>query len=109
MNISAITPFEENFYPFIINNSFEVATFESEPTFEKIINEIKGIHLKNITSTDMNVSDITLNEPSPSSEHLKYNLMQWIPLLSPVKSPQFTNNLSSMRPKGYTQLQILKW
>ena len=35
--------------------------------------------------------------------------MPCILLQSPVKSPQFTNHLSSMHPKGNTQLQIRKW
>ena len=60
---------------------------EPEPTFEKSINEIKANHLKSIASIDMNVSAITSNKPSLSSEHLKSNLMLCMLLLSPVKSP----------------------
>ena len=57
----------------------------------------------------MNVSAITSNKPSLSSEHLKYNLMPWIILKLSVISPQFTNPLSLMHPNGNTQLHIRKW
>ena len=33
-----------------MNNSFEAENFESGPTFEKIINDIKDNHLKSIAS-----------------------------------------------------------
>ena len=99
----------KNYDPLCINNSFEAATFEPEPTFEKTINDIKANHLKIITSIDINVSSITSNKPSSSFEHLKFDLMSWILLKAPEKSPQFTNHLSSMYPNGHTQLQIIKW
>ena len=94
-NPSDITSFDENFDPLFINNSFEAAKFKPEPTFGNTINEIKANHLKSITSIDMNVSAITSNKPSLSYEHIKSNLMPWILLQSPEKSPQFTNHLSS--------------
>ena len=43
-----------------------------------------------------------------SSEHLKYDIMPYILLISPGKSPQFTNHFSSIHPEGNTQLQIRK-
>ena len=109
MNISDITLFDENIEQPSMNSRVEVANFEPEPTFEKNINEIKYNYLKSITSTDTNLSAITSNKPFLSSEHLKYNIMPWILLLSPEKSPQFTKYLSSMHPKGNTELQIQKW
>ena len=51
----------------------------------KNTNEIKANHLKNITSIEMNVSDITSNKHSSYYEYLKSNLMPSIILLSPVK------------------------
>ena len=79
----ANTSFDNNFDLIRINDSFEAAKFEPEPTFEKTINEIKANHLKSIASVDMNVSSITSNKPSSSSKHLKYDLMPWILLKSP--------------------------
>ena len=58
-NPSAITSFDDNSDPLCINNIFEAAEFEPEPTFEKITNDTKSNHLKSITSIDMNVSEIT--------------------------------------------------
>ena len=58
-NLSAIKYFDGNFDPPFIKKNSEATKFEPEPTFEKTINEIKSKHLKNITSIDMNVSDIT--------------------------------------------------
>ena len=103
-NPSAIASSDENFDPLCINNSFKAEKFEPEPTFENTINEIKANHSKSITSIDMNVSPITYNKPYLSSEHLKYDIMPWIILQSPEKSPQFTNHLSSIYPNGNTQL-----
>ena len=103
-NPSDITSSEETFDPFCINNSFESAKFEPEPTFENTINEIKANRLKNITSIEMNVSAITPNKPYSSSEHIKYDIITWILLQSQEKSPQFTNHLFSMLPNGNTQL-----
>ena len=57
----------------------------------------------------MNVSDITQNKPSLSYEHLKYDLVSWIILESPEKSPQLINHLYSMSPNRNTQLKIRKW
>ena len=107
-NQSSMTSFDANFYPLFINNSFEAAKFELEPTFRKTINEIKADHLKGIASIEMNVSAITSNKPSLSSEHLKSDLMPCVLLKLPEKSAQFTNNFSSMYPNGNTQLQIRK-
>ena len=67
MNLSAITSFDENFYPLSINNSYEAEKFETEPTFENTLNNIIADNLKNITYIDMNVSAITLNKPSSYS------------------------------------------
>ena len=75
-NPSAITSFDENFYLVCINNSFEAEKIEPEPTFENTINDIKAGLFKSITSIYINVSAITSNKPSLSSEHLKSDLMQ---------------------------------
>ena len=64
MNISAITSFDKNFYSLIMNNRFEAAKFEPNPTFENTISDIKANPLKSITYIDMNISAITLNKPS---------------------------------------------
>ena len=40
------TSFDKNVYRLSLNNIFEAATFEPEPTFEKTINEIKKITWK---------------------------------------------------------------
>ena len=64
MNISAITSSDEKIDPLSMNNSFEAAKFEPEPTFENISNEITDNHLKSITSVDMNVSYITSKKTS---------------------------------------------
>ena len=106
MNISAITSFDKNLERLSMNSRNEGAKLESEPTFKETINEIKDNGLKGITYIEMNVSAITSIKPSLSSEHLKSNLIPCILLQSPVKSPQFINNLSSINPKGNTQLQI---
>ena len=74
----AITSFDNNFDLIRINNSFEAAKFEPEPTFEKTINEIRSNHLKSITSIVMNISAITYNKTYSSPENLKLNLMPWI-------------------------------
>ena len=66
-----------------MNNRFEAAKFEPEPTFENTINVIKDNHLKNITYIDMNVSAIRLEKLSLYSEHLKSDLMPCILLQSP--------------------------
>ena len=87
----------------------EASKFEPEPTFENTINDIKENYMKSIASAAMNLLAITLDKPYSSSEHLKYDLMPWILLQSPEKSPQFTKHLSLMQPKGKTQLQIRKW
>ena len=58
-----------------MNNSFEAEKFEPGPTFENTLNEIKDIHFKSIASIDMNVSYITSNKPSLSSEYIKSNIM----------------------------------
>ena len=69
MDLSAITSFLDHLKLLSNKNSFEAETFESEPTFENNINEIKSNNLKDITSIEMNVSAITSNNPSLSSEH----------------------------------------
>ena len=94
MDISAINLFDNHIEPLSMKNSFEAEKLGHEPIFENNINEIKYNHLKSITSIDMNLSDITSNKPSSSSEHLKPNIMTRILLRSPGKSPQFTNHLS---------------
>ena len=85
MNLSAITLFDKNLEQLSMNITIEVVKFKSEPTFEKTTNEIKDNHLKNITSIDMNVSSITSNKHSLSSEHLKSGIMPYILLQSPGK------------------------
>ena len=83
MDLSNITPFEDNYDPICMNKIFEAEKSEREPTFEKTINEIKSNRLKSITSIYNNVSYITSNKPSSSSEHLKSDLMSQILLQSP--------------------------
>ena len=56
----------------------------------------------------MNVSAITSKKPDLSYEHLKSDLVPWILLKLPEKSPQFNNILSSMYPDGNTKLHIVK-
>ena len=92
----------------VLNSRIEAAKFEPEATLEKTINYIKIDNLKSITSITMNLSAIALNKPSSSSEHQKSDLVPWIILQSPVRSPQFTKHLSSMHTKGKNQLQIQK-
>ena len=99
MTSEAITLFDKSSYHLSIKNRTGAEKFKLEPTFENTINEIKANHLKIITSIDMNVSAITLNKPSSSSENLKSDLILWILLQSPEKSPQFTKHLSSMHQK----------
>ena len=53
------TSFDKHFGQLIMNNRFEAAKFEPEPTFEKTINDIKNNHLKFIASATMNISSIT--------------------------------------------------
>ena len=84
-NLSAIISFDNNFDPLSMNNSFEAEKIEPEPTFEKIIIEIKANYLKIITSIDMNLSAITSNKSALSYEHLRSYLMPWIILQSPEK------------------------
>ena len=91
--------FGKNFEQVSMNSKSEAEKFESDPTFEKNINEIKYNHLKSITSIAMNISAITSNKPYSFPEHLNSNLMSLILLQSPGKSPQVTKHLSSMRPK----------
>ena len=43
-----------------MNSIIEVEKFEPGPTFKNNINEIKDIHMKNIASTNMGLSSITL-------------------------------------------------
>ena len=62
--------------------------------------------MKSITSIAMSISTITSNKISSSSEHLKTDIVPWILLQPPGKSPQFTKYLSSMHPKGNTQLKF---
>ena len=101
--------FDENFEQLSMNSKIEAEKFEPKPTFEKTINDIKDNHLKSVTSIAMNILAITLNKPSSSSEHLKDDLIKWILLQSPVKSPQFTKYLDSMHRKGNNQLQTQNW
>ena len=42
-----------------MNNIFEAAKFESRPTFENNVNEIKDNYMKSIASTSKNTSAIT--------------------------------------------------
>ena len=69
-NPSDITSIEDYFDQLCINNRFESEKFEQEPTFEKTINDIKANHLKSITSIGINISAITSDKTSLSSEHL---------------------------------------
>ena len=59
MDLSYITSFDDNLKQLSMNSRFEASTFETGPTFEKTINEIKDNRLKSITSAVMNISDIT--------------------------------------------------
>ena len=95
-----LASFNKNFEQLSINSRNEVSNFETEPTFENTINEIKANHLKSITSINMNVSSITPKTLSSSYENIKSNLVSCVLLQSPGKIPQFTKHLSSMHPKG---------
>ena len=53
------TYFNNNFHHLSMNNSFEAEKFESDPTFEKNIIDIKDNHLKSIASAATNPSAIT--------------------------------------------------
>ena len=46
INLSDITSFDKKIDPLSMNNIFEAEKIEPEPTFENIINKIKGNHLK---------------------------------------------------------------
>ena len=59
MNLSALTFFDENIERLSMNSRNEVAKFETGPTFENSINDIKHNHLKTTDSTSMNISAIT--------------------------------------------------
>ena len=109
MNLSAITLFVNNIEHLIMNSRIEVAKFEPELTFEKTVNNNKDNHLKSIMSIAMNLSAITSNKPYLYSEHLKPDLVPWILLQLPGKSPQYTNHFPSMYPKGNTQLKVRIW
>ena len=61
MNVSDITSFDRKMDLLSMNNSFEAAKFEPEPTFENTINEIKASHFKSITSIDMNQLSLRTN------------------------------------------------
>ena len=65
--------------------------------------------MKSIASIDINVSDIPWKKPYLSCEDLKTDLMPWIILQSTIKSPQFTDILSSIYSNGNIQIQIRKW
>ena len=56
MSLSAITSFGRDFIQLSMNSSIEVSKFKPEQIFEKTINDIKDIHLKNIASYAMNLS-----------------------------------------------------
>ena len=104
MNLSTIISFGDIFEQLSMNIIIESAKLEPETIFENTISDIKANHLKSITSINMNVSAITPNKPSLYYEHIKLNLIPWIIRKSPVKPPQFIKNLSSLHPKGHTQL-----
>ena len=55
MNLSDITPFDDNLEQLSINRRNEVSKFEPEPTFENNINEMKDNHLKSIASAATNL------------------------------------------------------
>ena len=78
MNISAISSFDNNFEQLIKKSIIVVENFEPEPKLENTSNNIKTNHLKSITSIDMNLSAITSNKPSLSSENLRSDLMPFI-------------------------------
>ena len=59
MNISDIMYFEEKIDPLSMKNIFEAEKFESLPTFENTINDIKDNNLESIASDAMNISAIT--------------------------------------------------
>ena len=61
-----------------MNSKFESEKFNIEPIFDKTLNDIKGQHLKIITSIDMTALAIASNKSSLSCEHLKSNIVTWI-------------------------------
>ena len=56
------TSFDKNFYPLSMNSKIELEKFEPGPKFENTLNKIKYNNLKCISSTTMNLSDITLSD-----------------------------------------------
>ena len=76
---------------------------------EKTIHEIKNVGMKSITSLDMNLSSVTLNNPSLPSEHLNSHLMPQILLKASERSPQFINHMFYLNLEGTTKLQLRKW
>ena len=91
-----------------MNIIIEATKLEPETTFENKIDEIKSDHKKSIASLGMNLSAITSNKNYVSSEHLNADIIPWIVLQSPGKSPLCTKHFSSMHLKGNTQLKFLK-
>ena len=87
----------------------KVEKFEPETTFDNNIDNIKDDHIIITTSLGMNISAITSNKYSSTFGDIKTNIMTWILLKLPGKSPQFTNHLTSMHLEGNTQPKIRKW
>ena len=59
LSTKTTTSFDKDFDQLSMNNSFEAAKFEPEPTFEKTISEIKDNNLEIIASATTNTSAIT--------------------------------------------------
>ena len=77
-----------------MNNSFEAATFEPEPTLENTINEIRDNHLKIIASAATNPSDITSSEETfdPFCINNSFEAETFEP------EPTFENTINEIKP-----------
>ena len=83
----------------------EVATFETEPTFQKTINEIKDNHLKTIASAVMNVSATTSFDNK--FEQLSMNIISEESKFEP--EPTFENTINDIKDnnlKSITSIDI---
>ena len=76
------TSFDNSFEQIRIYSSFEATQFEPETIFENNIGDIKADYVKSITFLDTNLSAITSNKTSLSSEHLNADLMPGVILKS---------------------------
>ena len=84
------TSFDNNFYQLSINNIFEAAKFEPDPTFENTITKIKENYLKSIASAATNTSAITYFDKN--SDQICINNRFEAATLEPERSFEKTTN-----------------